>query len=432
MDQAIEKITSVIKELGQKFGAGSFEPKVFVDTLEPVFGELGYRKAPHPKVPPHILVVRDDAAGDFVLFSPFLRELRRLYPTAHITLLTSQRNQDLAMCCPYVDNVLLNDLLEKVEGQPFRLEKMAELAKMLLPYHFDLAFMPRLGIKSMSLVTGYVSGARCRIGFTQDRNIYGQDKIVLTGWNVLLSEAVPFVDGFVSDVDRNLSLLEHMLQLPLARRDLELWYTEQDRAAAQEAIEPLSATTSKLLAVVPGASIKMKEWPLERYKEFIGSLLDADRGLGALVMGGPQEREIAEDLVASLGDRAISLAGKLSFRASAAAMSRVTCYVGNDTALMHFAAAQKKPILTVEPFPAELPTSPMAVPVRYQPYQVPAVVVLPPVAADKKCNELFGYGCARKDEHHCIAGVTVAKVRKGWNLLQQRIAAGENNVVIMK
>ncbi len=432
MEQEVERITSVIRELGEKFGAGKFEPKVFTDTLEPIFQELGYRKSPHPKDQPHVLVVRDDAAGDFVLFSPFLRELRRLYPAAHITLLASRRNQDLAMCCPHVDNVLLNDLLAKVEGQLFRLEKMAELAKMLLPYHFDLAFMPRLGIKSMSLVTGYASGAKCRIGFTQDRNVYGQDKIVPTGWNVLLTEAVPFLDGFVSDVDRNLSLLEYMLKLPLARRELELWYTEQDRAAALEAIAPLSAKVAKLLAVVPGASMKMKEWPLELYKEFAGSLLDADRELGAVVMGGPQDQEIAEELSAALGDRAISLAGRLSFRASAAAMSHVICYVGNDTALMHFAAAQKKPILAVEPFPASLPMSPMAVPVRFQPYQVSAVVVLPPKAVDEKCKELFGYGCAHKDEHHCIAGVTVEKMRKGWNLLQQRIATGENNVVIMK
>ena len=113
-------------------------------------------------------------------------------------------------------------------------------------------------------------------------------------------------------------------------------------------------------------------------------------------------------------------------------MGLVSCYVGNDTALMHFAAAQKKPILAVEPFPATLPMSPMAVPVRFQPYHVPAVVVIAPKAEAPECKELFGYGCAHKDEHHCIKGVTVEKVRKGWNLLQQRIAAGEKNVVIMK
>lgn len=431
MDKEIEQVKAVLKSLGEKMGTGKINVGALVQNMEPVFAGLGFRKGPAKGERPRILVVRDDAAGDFVLFSPFLRELRRLYPTAHITLLASPRNHELALCCPYVDNVLLNDLLE-MEGQAFRLEKMGEIAEILLPYRFHMAFSARLGLMSMSLITAYVSGAALRIGFTQDRRSLTSDELHRTGWNVLLTRAVPVPDAYICDVDRNLSLLESMLELPIANRELELWYTAEDRKQALEAIEPLVAKGLKLMAVVPGASMKMKEWPVERYAEFVKGLMEEDEQLGILVMGGPAETEIAEKLAAELGDKALNLAGKFSFRASAAAMGEVSCYVGNDTALMHFAAAQKKPVLVVLPYPANLPITAMSVPCRYRPYGVPAVAVISPQAAAQECRELFGYGCAHKDEHHCIKGVTVEKVRKGWNLLQQRIAAGEKNVVIMK
>ena len=55
-----------------------FNSKHLVDKMEPVFQELGFRTAMPPAREQHILVIRDDAAGDFVLFSPFLRELRRI------------------------------------------------------------------------------------------------------------------------------------------------------------------------------------------------------------------------------------------------------------------------------------------------------------------------------------------------------------------
>ena len=52
----------------------TFSAQEFVAYMEPVFAQCGYREKPAPDKQLKILIVRDDAAGDFILFSPFLRE----------------------------------------------------------------------------------------------------------------------------------------------------------------------------------------------------------------------------------------------------------------------------------------------------------------------------------------------------------------------
>ena len=76
--------------------------------MDNVFQKAGFRNLKSLDEPAEILVIRDDAAGDFVIFSPFLRELRRIYKGARITVVTSSINHDLAVFYPYIDNIELN------------------------------------------------------------------------------------------------------------------------------------------------------------------------------------------------------------------------------------------------------------------------------------------------------------------------------------
>jgi len=87
-------------------------PQLAVAVGEPAFRLLGYRPAGLPDAledARRLLVIRLDRIGDLVLFSPFLRELRRCAPKARITLVVSPETADLAARCPRVDEVLVFD-----------------------------------------------------------------------------------------------------------------------------------------------------------------------------------------------------------------------------------------------------------------------------------------------------------------------------------
>ena len=133
-------------------------PQELKDFMEPIFISAGFRQAAGEK--PKILIVRDDAAGDFVLFSAFLREARRIYSGAVFVLLCSSRNKDLAGCCPYIDEVIVNDTLDNLDGtnasQAF--EAAISISMKLMKYNFDLAFSPRLGVRADSIYVRCYAG----------------------------------------------------------------------------------------------------------------------------------------------------------------------------------------------------------------------------------------------------------------------------------
>ena len=405
---------------------GSFSPAKLKSSMEPVFKAAGYRDLPGADVQPRILIIRDDAAGDFVLFSAFLREARRIYRGAHITLLVSSRNYDLAGCCPYVDNVIKNNVLDELHGNndiKANIGGVVELSLQLMEYGFNLAFSPRLGIRSFGVLAAYMCGAAQVVAFTQDRINKTNNQMMHLGWDCLITVAVPVLQKVESDVDRNLFILEWMTRMPIVDRELEVWFTERERRNVLAMLEPLKKEgLNYFIAAVPAASLKMKQWPVERYISVIKEIIEQNKNAGVVVMGGPDDVDVSLRLKSALGDRAISTAGSLSYRESAALMNMMNVYIGNDTGLMHIAAACHVPILVINCFAASLGRDPMAIPYRFMPYRVPGVTVQPSESREG-CDSRYAYGCEHNDEPHCILGVSTEAVLTGYSELLKRIAA---------
>lgn len=433
MTEEQTKVYKALMDFYESHKGTKFIPRQLKEHMEPVFKEVGMRQEQDPKRQQHILVVRDDAAGDFVLFSPFLRELRRIYPTAHITLFVSDRNEQLARCCPYVDNIIVKDF-DREYGTIWELFPMLarHAAEHFVPLHFDLAFAGRLGIKAVGVLMMYMGGAARRVSYTQVR-LDTSGRRIDNGWDALLDVTVPLLWVMQSDADRDLYLLEYLLQLPIANRQLELWTLTAEQEAAREAAAPLlnQKHIKRLYTVMPCTSEKFREWPVERFIELLKVIMKREKDLGLVLMGSKSDMPRTEAVARAFPGRAISLAGKLPFRVSAEVVGLTEKYIGDDTALMHIAAAKHVPVLTTFPFPAELGLQPLSVPVRFQPYHVPAVIVVPPKAAGPKCNAGHGTGCTAQ-EPHCILGITVEKMLEGYKYLNKNIQEGRNAVMMLK
>lgn len=117
----------------------------------------------------------------------------------------------------------------------------------------------------------------------------------------------------------------------------------QDRANAE-----LPADQS-VLALSPAASAVFKEWSPERFSE-LALRLTAEDGLlpGAVIaiFGGPGDEARAEAVKRGLQARTvIDLTGQLDLVEAAACLKRAALFVGNDSGLMHMAAAAGTPTL---------------------------------------------------------------------------------------
>ncbi|MFD1625603.1 glycosyltransferase family 9 protein [Azospirillum griseum] len=118
-----------------------------------------------------------------------------------------------------------------------------------------------------------------------------------------------------------------------------LWIDARAEAEADALLPPDRAP---FLAIGPTANWLSKEWPVERFARLAQRLTGPDGplpGARVAVLAAGAERVRALPLLAALGVRAIDLTGRTDPLAAAACLRRAALYVGNDSGLMHIAAA---------------------------------------------------------------------------------------------
>jgi len=121
------------------------------------------------------------------------------------------------------------------------------------------------------------------------------------------------------------------------------WFAPEDRARAAALVPP----GPPLLVLAPTANWTGKIWPPDRFAALARALLAGPlAGARIAVLAGPgeQERALAAPVLAALPG-AIDLAGVVSLPEAAAVLARAALFVGNDSGLMHLAAAAGAPTL---------------------------------------------------------------------------------------
>jgi ADP-heptose:LPS heptosyltransferase len=96
---------------------------------------------------------------------------------------------------------------------------------------------------------------------------------------------------------------------------------------------------ARLIAMAPGGKWPAQRWPVERYGVLARELLLTFSGAYLIIIGGPQDSDIAGAISGGLGDRVVNCAGRLTVLQSAEALRRCSVYVGNNSGPMHLAAA---------------------------------------------------------------------------------------------
>jgi ADP-heptose:LPS heptosyltransferase len=125
------------------------------------------------------------------------------------------------------------------------------------------------------------------------------------------------------------------------------WFTPADAARAAALLPSGPPSGRVLVALSPTANWEPKVWPPDRFVALFRALAAGPLpGAVPLVIAGAgeAERAMAAPVLAALPD-AIDLVGRLSLPEVAACLAHAALFVGNDSGLMHLAAAAGAPTL---------------------------------------------------------------------------------------
>jgi ADP-heptose:LPS heptosyltransferase len=115
--------------------------------------------------------------------------------------------------------------------------------------------------------------------------------------------------------------------------------------------DELTGDGGPILAMGPAANWLGKTWPIERFARVAIELLSPDGPMAGgrlMVLGGPDDVRYVEALVRTLPkDRVIDLTGQVDLLTAYACLKRARLFVGNDSGLMHLAAAAGAPTVGV-------------------------------------------------------------------------------------
>jgi heptosyltransferase-3 len=245
-----------------------------------------------------VLFVTSSRIGDAVLSTGLLDHLIRTHPEARITVACGPVAEGVFLRMPCLERLVL------VEKRPYGRHWLGLWAR-AVGHRWDLVVDIRASALAWLVPAGRRAVMRRRPGH----------KIAQLG-AILGLDPPP---------------------LPVA------WTAPEDRARAAALLPP----GPPVLALGPTANWRGKVWPAERFVALAHALLTGPMaGARVVVLAGPgaEERALASPVLAALPE-AIDLAGRLTLPEAAAVLARAALFIGNDSGLMHLAAAAGAPTL---------------------------------------------------------------------------------------
>jgi lipopolysaccharide heptosyltransferase II len=264
---------------------------------------------------PTALVIQTAFLGDVILTTPLLSRLAERH--GPLDVVTTPGAASLLENHPAVEKVWQYD--KRGAGGGWR--GLRKIGSELRRRHYERVYLPHRSLRSATLALW--SGAKERIGFDDS----------------------PAAITYTTRVPRARNGHEVERLLALAGRPegkspaVSLGLTPIDDSAADDWLNN-HGVRSPFVALAPGSIWGTKRWPY--YAELIARM-----ELPSVVIGSAEDAQLAAGAVAGSPGGAVSAAGVLSLRQSAAVIRRAVVLVTNDSAPLHLATAVGTPVLAI-------------------------------------------------------------------------------------
>ena len=277
-----------------------------------------------------ILIRGTNWIGDAVMTIPALRELNRVFADSHLTLYTRPWAEGIFRDADFVDEILTFEKKKK-----HSLRELREEADLLRREKFDLAILLTNSFES-ALVTNLARIPR-RIGFNKDlRGLLLTDPIAVPEWKGRNHEVYYYL-ALAAETERRVLGRE---TIPNGEPDIRLNVSGERSHQARKYLDAARVNFVKpIIALGVGSTnSRAKRWPADRFAA-LSDRLQNEIQANVLIVGSPDETDIAAAVANAASRPIIDLSGKTSLAEVTAILSVCDLFISNDMGLAHVAAA---------------------------------------------------------------------------------------------
>ncbi len=268
-----------------------------------------------------ILIIQTASLGDVILSTPLIEKLHHFFPKAKIDFLLKYGYEGVLRRHPYLHHIIVWDKTEK------KYERLLELINIIRDNKYDLVVNVQR-FASSGLMTA-LSGAKMKVGFSKNPFSLFFTKRIKHHIGTSLNNP--------HEIERNLKLIEHITDNSVF--PIKLYPSKNDMAKVSQ------FKTKKYITASPGSLWFTKQFPEEKWTDFISSL---DEDIVVYMLGSPKEKALCGRIIRnSKHTNSLNLAGKLTFLESSALMKEAAMNYVNDSAPMHMASAMNASVAAI-------------------------------------------------------------------------------------
>ncbi len=288
-----------------------------------------------------LLLIRIDAIGDFVIFSPMLKYYRRIYPDYEITLLVSKVNEELVkLFTNNIDKIILIDKEKFNNNIVYRRRLMIKLKK----EGFDTSIYPTYSREQLGDYIIKISNAKERIGFDGDLCNLSKEQKQQNNHNY--THLIKTTPDIVSEPQRNREFVESLGKIKVDDYISILNLEENDKTESNNLLKKAGLKDKKFIIINPGAGAPYRIWQINKYTKLI-NWIKAKYDFEIVICGSKNERCIINQIKKQISVPIIDFVGETNLTTLAEILKQSTLYIGSETGTLHISSAVGTPTICI-------------------------------------------------------------------------------------
>ncbi|MBU1136269.1 MAG: glycosyltransferase family 9 protein [Nanoarchaeota archaeon] len=279
-----------------------------------------------------ILFICLSGAGDVLMSTPLVREIRQNYPCAKIDFLVMQGKvaRDVLINNKNIDDVILFNFIS--EGYWKSLLFCNEMRKK----NYDLSITTYPQARVHYSIVSYLIHAKKRIGFNYDtqkfkiNNIFFTDAINEDFSKHVIENNLNVLD--ILGLEKESKKIKLIFELTKESREFADKYFKENKINKAVVVHPGSGTTKNFI---------LKRWPKERFAELCKKIVKKKK-VKIILVGGPDENELKNWIIKKSEleeNKEIFNLHKQGIERESGVMKKSSLVISNDGVMAHLAAA---------------------------------------------------------------------------------------------